>query len=271
MSYQQSYRPSGFNILPPVVKNLLIINAILYLAYEVFKRRFNIDLDDLLGLHYPSSPKYHWYQFFTYMFMHAGLEHIFFNMFALWTFGYVLENFWGPQRFLVYYLVTGLGAALVQVIYTYYQLHIIDAAIASLDPEAYLALAKKYYTGEEAIRIYEAMKTIPPIPGAMNVAVNELTAYRFFVEGVSTVGASGAVFGILLAFGMLFPNTELMMLFFPIPIKAKYFVILYGAIELFSGVYQAEGDFVAHFAHLGGMLFGFILIKIWQKDRSQFY
>jgi membrane associated rhomboid family serine protease len=272
MSYQQPYRPSGFNILPPVVKNLLIINAILYLAYEVFKRRYNIDLDDLLGLHFPTSPKYHWYQFFTYMFMHAGLEHIFFNMFGLWTFGYVLENFWGPQRFLFYYIVTGLGAAFVQIIYTYYQLNIIDAALATLDPDSYLKLMDHYFSGRDGIQnVYSALKENPHRLDALNVVRMDLTGLRSAIRDISTVGASGALFGILLAFGMLFPNTELMMLFFPIPIKAKYFVILYGAIELFSGVYQIEGDFVAHFAHLGGMLFGFILIKIWQKDRSQFY
>jgi membrane associated rhomboid family serine protease len=271
MSYQQPYRPSGFTLLPPVVKNLLIINGILFLATIAFKSRFHIDLDDLLGLHYPSSPKFHWYQFFTYMFMHAGFEHIFFNMFGLWTFGYVLENFWGPKRFLFYYIITGLGAAFIQTLYTAYQLHVIDTAIATLNPESFLSLAKRYYTGEGISRIYEALKLATPPAGAVNAAVTELTTYRTFVEGISTVGASGALFGILLAFGMLFPNTELMIIFFPVPIKAKYFVILYGLIELSSGVYQAEGDYVAHFAHLGGMLFGFILIKIWQKDRSTFY
>ena len=271
MSYQQQYRPSGFNILPPVVKNLLIINGIMFLATWAFKSRFNIDLNDMLGLHYPTSPKFHWYQFFTYMFMHGGFEHILFNMFGLWTFGYVLENFWGPQRFLFYYVITGLGAALIQTLYTYYQLHVIDTAIATLDPETVRSLLGPHFSGTVIQDLYNGLKAAHPSDSTIAEATQDLGAYRAFVEGISTGGASGALFGILLAFGMLFPNTELMMLFFPVPIKAKYFVTIYGCIELFSGVYQAEGDFVAHFAHLGGMLFGFILIKIWQKDRNKFY
>ena len=244
----------------------------MFLAFKAFESRMNIDLNDILGLHFPTSPKFHWYQFITYMFMHANIEHIFFNMFAVWTFGYVLENYWGPKRFIIFYIVTALGAALIQTLYTGYQLHILDAAIANPDPDSFLHLMSRYYPGPGIQEVYDAWKNSGEQSNAMSVAIRDLVNVRNqFVVDSYVVGASGALFGILLAFGMLFPNTELMMLFFPIPIKAKYFVILYGAIELFSGFSQIQGDSIAHFAHLGGMLFGFILIKVWQKDRKKFY
>jgi membrane associated rhomboid family serine protease len=272
LSYQQPYRPSSFNILPPVVKNILILNGIMFLAMEVFKSRFNIDLNDLLGLHYPTSEKFHWYQFLTYMFMHANFPHILFNMFAVWTFGYVLENYWGPKRFIIFYVVTAVGAAATQLFYTAYQLHAIDMAIANANPESYLALMHRYYSGPGVMEVYDAWKNnVQSTPSAIDVAMRDMTEIRMSIINSPVVGASGALFGILLAFGMLFPNTELIMLFFPIPIKAKYMVMIYGGIELFSGVSQVQGDMIAHFAHLGGMLFGFILIKIWQKDRNHFY
>jgi membrane associated rhomboid family serine protease len=165
------------------------------------------------------------------MFMHGSLTHILFNMFALWTFGTPLENFWGPKRFLTYYMLTGLGAAALHLGVGAWEVTQLQHAIAA---------------GQADPRMLDMILSIP------------------------TVGASGAIFGLLLAFGMLFPNTELMLIIFPIPIKAKYFVIGYGAIELFTGI-TGTNDGVAHFAHLGGMLFGFILIKIWQKDRTRFY
>ncbi len=276
MSYQQNYRPTGFSILPPVVKNILIINGILFLATAAFGARYNIDLNERLGLHYPTSSKFEWYQFLTYMFMHAkisegGIMHIFFNMYAVWMFGSVLENYWGPKRFLIFYIVTGLGAALIQTLYTGYQIHALDAVIANPDAEGYLKWMSKYYTGTGIREMFDELKKIPQQNGILTAAANDLSKLRMDMADITTVGASGAVFGLLLAFGMLFPNTELMILFFPIPIKAKIFVIIYGAVELFSGVAQTQGDNIAHFAHLGGMLFGFVLIKLWQKNRKFFY
>jgi membrane associated rhomboid family serine protease len=260
------------SLLPPVVKNLLIINGILFLAtYLALKSQYHLDLNEILGLHYPTSPKFHAYQFITYMFMHANLEHIFFNMFGLWTFGYVLENYWGPKRFLIYYVVTALGAAAIQTGFTAYEMHSFEAFMLQPDPETFRTLYGHYTNSVQVTDMYNAWKEHMQDPAFLvnaRTAVMELSDH---VRDGVIVGASGALFGILLAFGMLFPNRELLMLFFPVPIKAKYFVILYGGVELFSGLSRIQGDNIAHFAHLGGMLFGFILIKIWQKDRTQFY
>ncbi|MFI5150071.1 MAG: rhomboid family intramembrane serine protease [Bacteroidia bacterium] len=261
MSYEQQYRPSGFTMLPPVVKNLLIINVIMYLANLAFFSRFGIELNDILGLHYPTSTKFHWYQVFTHMFMHdrVNFQHILFNMFAVWMFGYILENYWGPRRFLIFYLITGLGAAFLQIIFTSYQLHEINVFLSNPSREAFDHIIGHYYSGQ-----------IPP-----NVPVADMVQFmnnEHLVElNRGCVGASGALFGILTGFGMLFPNTELIMIFFPIPIKAKYFVMIYAGIELFTGISRNPDDGVAHFAHIGGAIFGFILIKIWQRKRQHFY
>ena len=256
MDYQQQYRPAGFRLLPPVVKNILIINVIMFLASLAFKYRFQIDLRDLLGLHYPTSPSFHWYQVFTYMFMHEGWDHIFFNMFGVWMFGYVLENYWGPRRFIIFYLVTALGAAFIQTLYTGYQLHTITEAINNFSPEEYRKIMSHYFEDPAILN---------------NASIANLSDLMGLIRNERCIGASGALFGILLAYGMIFPNTELIMIFFPIPIKAKYFVAIYAGIELFSGLSQVAGDNIAHFAHLGGALFGVILILIWKRNRKFFY
>ena len=229
-------RSSGFlGNIPTVTKNIIIINIICWFAEIVFAKR-GIDLTGILGLHFFESDSFNIYQFITYMFMHdpTGIGHVFFNMFAVFMFGPTLESLWGPKRFLTFYMVTGIGAGIVQQLawaFDYHQL-LLDSAM-------------QMNTGVEAIA---------------------QSAYLF----MPTVGASGAVFGILLAFGMLFPNVQLMLLFPPIPIKAKWFVIGYGLMELFLGVANFSGDNVAHFAHLGGMLFGIFMILYWRKnDRSR--
>lgn len=210
-----------------------------------------MDLVTILGLHYPSSSAFRPYQLITYMFMHGSFMHLFFNMFALWMFGNTLENYWGSKRFLIYYMVTGLGAALIQFLVTYLRLADLYEQVS---PELLEMIATQ---GAELLQTNRNF--IDPAAAQINAMVNS-----------PMVGASGAVFGILLAFGMLFPDT-LLYIYFAIPIKAKWFVILYGALELFSGIANNEGDNVAHFAHLGGMLFGFILIKYWQKSSNRFH
>lgn len=235
-----------------MVKNLILANVLFYLATIVLKQT-GTDLTSILGLYFPLSEKFRLHQFFTYMFMHStrGLGHIFFNMFALYMFGRVLESVWGPKRFLLFYLVTGVGAALLHVVVTYFEYH---AVISKMTPENIA------YVKEMGGQIWaEGKNYSEPLAGKLNAILN-----------TPTVGASGAVFGILLGFGMLFPNTELMLLFPPIPIKAKYFVIGYGVLELFFGVSGIQGG-VAHFAHLGGMLFGYLLIRYWNKNSKRFY
>ena len=244
MSYQQ-YRPNSFKLLPPVVKNLLILNGLFYLATLAIESQYKIDLSEMLGLHYPLAESFRPYQLVTYMFMHGSFMHLFFNMFALWMFGNVLEDYWGPKKFLTYYMVTGIGAGLMQIIVTYFRLNSLYAQISPEDLNMVMT------QGAGILR--EGKNFIDTTSGEINVLLN-----------TATIGASGAVFGILLAFGMLFPNT-LLYVYFAIPIKAKWFVMIYGAMELFSGIANKPEDNVAHFAHLGGMLFGFILIKLWQK------
>lgn len=241
-----NYRPSPFAGLPPVTKNLLIINALFLLATWVVRNTFGVDLNSYLGLYFPLSENFHPAQFGTYMFMHADLMHLFFNMFALFMFGRVLETYWGPKKFFLYYIITGVGAAVIQLIFKYIDY---NSAISLLTEEQ---VAIVFEQGAQALREYKNFTN--PDMAKFNIVLNS-----------SMVGASGAVFGILLAFGMLFPNTELMLLFPPIPIKAKYFVIIYGVVELFMGVANFSFDNVAHWAHLGGMIFGFILIKYWDK------
>lgn len=244
----------GFNRFggtPPVIKNLIYLNVIMFIATWVLDTSYKLDLTNLLGLHYPSSDLFKPVQVVTHMFMHGGVWHIFFNMFALWMFGKILESVWGSQRFFIYYIVTGIGAAAIHLFVTYLR---INNLVADMDPE----LVAQVYREGAGVFIQKLNYTHPDM-AELNLLIN-----------TPTVGASGAVYGVLLAFGMLFPNTELMFLFPPVPIKAKYVVIGYGAIELFTGLTQ-PGSNVAHFAHLGGMLFGFILIKFWSKKRTNFY
>ena len=231
-------------MLPPVVKNLLIINTLFFLATMAFSG-LGLDLTRYLGLFFPSSKQFGVWQLVTYMFMHGGLMHIFFNMFALWMFGNVLENVWGPKKFLNYYLITGIGAGLTQILVAYIRL---KSHELSLSPEE----VKMIYNDGYQI-LMSGKNYSNPAMGFYNIITN-----------VPTIGASGAVFGILLAFGMMFPNS-LIYVYFAIPVKAKYFVMIYGAIELISGISNNANDNVAHFAHLGGMVFGYFVIVYWKK------
>lgn len=268
----EQYRPTGFRILPPVVKNLLIINGLFFLATIASQSAFRIDLTDTLGMHYFGSEKFRPYQIITYMFMHGGFGHIFFNMFAVWMFGNVLENYWGPKRFLSYYMITGIGAILIQMLVMYIGIssvqHIIEAYISNPSPGNFENILtdhfKGYYNPEVVNSFLVNFSDKPNDAFLAQQSVNILNSLLKFKMDIPTVGASGAIFGILLAFGMLFPNS-LIYVYFAIPIKAKWFVIIYGAIELYSGIANNPGDNVAHFAHLGGMLFGIILILYWKK------
>ncbi len=240
----QQYSPKGFSFLPPVVKNLLIINGLMFLATITLSTQ-GIDLVNILGLHYFSSEKFQVYQLISHMFMHGGFNHVLFNMFALWMFGYMLENVWGSKRFLQYYIYTGLGAALIQLLVTYIRISVLES---QMDPASI----------ETVLR-----DGLGVLDRGMNYTNDQMASLNAMIN-TSMVGASGAVFGILLAFGMMFPNTKLY-LYFLFPIKAKYFVIGYGLVELIFGIANRPGDHVARFAHLGGMIVGFLLIKLWKR------
>ncbi|MCK5134596.1 MAG: rhomboid family intramembrane serine protease [Bacteroidales bacterium] len=233
---------------PPVVKNLIIINVVMLLGLFLFQQLFHSNLNGILGLFYFQSPMFKPWQLVTHMFMHGGLTHIFFNMWALWIFGKTLESVWGSKRFLIYYLATGLGAAFFHMLVTYIQ----------LAPD--LAALKAAYSVN---RINMALLNEILQPGNQFYSLG-----RDLIR--PTVGASGAVYGVLLAFGMLFPNTPLFIIPIPFPIKAKWLVIGFGVLELYLGVTQSGGN-IAHFAHLGGMIFGFILIKYWNRFTQNFY
>ena len=228
-----------FGNLPQVVKNLVIINALFFLATIVMEKQ-NINLIAELGLFYLDSPFFHPYQLVTHFFMHGGFFHILFNMFALVVFGAHLERMWGAKKFLLFYFVTALGAALLHM-------------------------------GVMGFEIYQL--TGSAFPGfeigdpITSVEMDRATD----IMSIPTVGASGAVYGLIEAFAMLFPNTKLMLLFPPIPIKAKWLALGLAAFAVYQGYRDADGDSVAHFAHLGGMIFGFIMVKIWQKDTNTFY
>jgi len=241
----------GFSALPPVVKNLILINVLLLVATLTAKSVFSVDLTSILALYFPKSEMFKPLQILTHMFMHADFWHLFFNMFALYMFGGILENVWGPKRFFIYYMICGIGAAFTHeavIAFQYNQL------VQSIGPDNLQVVI------DEATTLFrQGQGFTDPDMLKLQMLLN-----------TPTVGASGAVFGILLAFGVLFPNTQLMLLFPPIPIKAKYFVLGYGAIELYLAVTQ-PGSNIAHAAHLGGMLFGYIMIRYWRKTTTTLY
>jgi membrane associated rhomboid family serine protease len=266
-----------FRNLPPVIKNLIILNVLMILAAWVIKSRFGVDLDNWLGYHYFGSKLFKPYQLVTYMFMHAplgngGFLHIFFNMYALFIFGVMLENVWGGRRFFIYYILCGLGAIMFQSMVNYFQFahitHEFTQVMASYSPKSFLEFAQNNFPFLD-FTAGSSNYNLLLNSGAREATLrfNEMMQMQM---SIPTVGASGAVYGILLAFGMIFPNAQLMLLFPPIPIKAKWLVIIYGGIELSLGVTQS-GSNIAHFAHLGGMIFGFILIKLWKRNRNNLY
>jgi len=266
----QAYRAPLFGNLPPVIKNLLIINILLFLA-DMALPTIGIDITRFLALHNIQSEYFRPFQFVTHMFMHGGLTHIFFNMFALVMFGRMLEMVWGAKRFLIFYFVTGLGAAALHSAVNFISLSGMQTAITAFNntpsPELFLTFIREYLPNASA-GVNDFISSYSSNPNQHSYTQEAMLimdkVYTMNLN-IPTVGASGAVFGVLLAFGMLFPNTQLMLLFPPIPIKAKYFVLIYGAIELFAAVIPQPGDNVAHFAHLGGMIFGFFLIKYWNN------
>lgn len=239
-------------MLPPVTKNLLIINVLVWLTQVVMLGN-GIDLSSWLALHYPASPRFGIQQLVTYMFLHGSWMHIFFNMFALFMFGRTLEQAWGAKRFLTFYFVTGIGAGLLHLFVAFIR---IQALQADLPPEM---IREVYMNGANLLA--SGRNYVNSTLASLNLLIN-----------TPAVGASGAVFGILLAFGMLFPNAQLFIIPIPFPIKAKYFVIIYGVISLVAGVANRPGDNIAHFAHLGGMLFGILMILYWRKkDKKRGY
>lgn len=226
------FRPGRFEILPTIIKNLLIINGLVFLAQITLGNQ--LPLDDWFALHTWQSPLFKPWQFVTHMFMHGNFTHLLGNMFVLWMFGSVLENLWGPKRFLTFYLICGLGAALCHMLVLYYEMQPVVHAFEKLPFEQ-----QQEILYSDRFRLNEA-----------------------------TLGASGAVFGCLAAFGYLFPNTYIY-IYFLLPLKAKWFVLIYAGFELMQAIQNSAGDNVAHVAHLGGALFGVILVYYWNKNNKK--
>ncbi len=274
-----NYKTSGLFSTPPVVKNIIYINILVFiLTYVVFSANEAV-ITNLFALHYFKSPYFHWWQFISHMFMHAGFDniyHIIFNMFGLWMFGRVLEGVWGGRRFLIYYMVTGIGAALFYTLVNYFSYSGMEAAISAFantpTPDLCARLMHKYFEFDFNNNVGFLNEWATDIHNYDYINQANLILHQDYLRVISepTVGASGAVFGVLLGLAMLFPNTPLFIFFIPIPIKAKWVVLGYGLIELYSGLAQTDSN-IAHFAHLGGMLFGFILIKYWGTKRDTFY
>ena len=216
------------NNIPSITKNLLIINVLAFFATWVFEKQ-GLDLTATFGLHFFMAKNFSFYQLVTYLFMHGSFMHLFFNMFAVWMFGTVMERVWGPKRFLIYYLVCGIGAGIIQEGVQY-----INYANENLAAYDFVMTSSGRITTEAYLNLW------------------------------TTVGASGAVYAILLAFGMTFPNERMFIIPFPFPIKAKWLIGGYIVIEVWSAL-NTPGDGIAHMAHLGGMLFGFLLIRYWRN------
>lgn len=286
----QHYSPGRFEVLPPIIKNLLIINVLVFLAQST------ADLwglgewfTDYFALHSLQSPLFRPHQLITHLFMHGDFFHLFFNMFALWMFGNILENIWGPKRFLWFYMLSGLGAAAMHLSVLFIEYNQLMRDIALLQqlptPDNFSAFVEKYprilllqfrdgadlpFTPREIHSLMTDWANDPRNSNYIDMALMYAKGYGKFSLNIPTVGASGAVFGALAAFGYLFPNTYIYIYFF-FPIKAKWFVILYAGAELWMGIRNSGGN-VAHFAHLGGALIGFLLAYYWNKtNRRTFY
>ncbi|MBR5706159.1 MAG: rhomboid family intramembrane serine protease [Bacteroidaceae bacterium] len=220
------------NKLPPITKNLLIINVLCWMG-TLALAKYGIDLHKLLGLHFFLAPSFKIWQLVTYQFLHEGFQHIFFNMFAVWMFGRIMEMQWGSKRFLIFYLLCGIGAGLMQELCQFVQ--------------------------------YE----IALVNSGLEITPQVVDDLRSYMNAFLTVGASGAVYGILLGYGMTFPDNQLFIIPFPFPIKAKWLVVGYIILELGLGIRGSAADNVAHFAHLGGMLTGFLILLYWKRKERK--
>ena len=260
--------------LTPAAKNILIINGIIFILSDFVGLRSYII--ESFGMRYFHSENFQPYQILTYMWVHGGFGHLFSNMFSVLIFAPILERVWGSKKFLIYYLATGIGAGILYSGINYYENYSFEVKVKSYEqnpsPESFRKLilnnSSEYYN-----QLYDFIDSYEQNPSNSNdnlsiAYANDLLKVK---SDVPMVGASGAVFGILLAFAMLFPNMELMLLFFPIPIKAKYVVLVYGIYELWSEINRMPGDNVAHFAHLGGMLIGYLILKYWKRKYGTFY
>ncbi len=265
-----------FRQLTPMVKNLLIINIGLFAIGNFI----SYDINGFFSFYGFSSPEFQPYQLFTHMFLHANLGHLFGNMIGLFVFGSLLERFWGSNKFLTYYLITGLGAGILFGAVNWYEFKQTEKTMQTYaeqpSPGRYFSFMREnnstnFTNHRERMKIGEAYEANPKSQEITQKSISIVKNLTNAIKSIPMLGASGAIFGLIIAMALLFPNTMLYLMFPPIPIKMKYFALFYGLYSIYSIVKAAPNDNVAHFAHLGGMLIGFILIKIWNKDRKSFY
>ena len=277
------FRPSSFQILPPVIKNLLIINGLFFLAQNTLQGpSISFSFEDTLALHAWQSSLFKPWQLITHMFLHGDLGHIFGNMFGLWMFGSVLENLWGSKRFLTFYLICGLGAALIHLLFLswelmpimkdydiIYQMH---ANGGEYQSDAMINFIVKYHVGfQNTSDLIGYMQANPGNAEIMSKVFQNISSFYQNMLNTSTIGASGAVFGVLAAFVYLFPNTYLY-IYFLIPVKAKWIGLLYFGFELYSAIRNSAGDNVARWAHVGGAIVGLLIVITWNKtNKKTFY
>ncbi len=261
--------------ISPMVKYILIINVVVLLVQSFLSLPFA----DWFGLRVIFADDFQPFQFVTYMWVHGGLWHLFGNMFAVFIFGPLLEQFWGSKRFLTFYLICGIGAGVLFGVADFFEKYDLkrdtEAYMADPNPEAFQIFVLDHRVSQRAVEeLANFADRYFENPNSSNLEAQSKAYVQQIYDvysNIPMVGASGAVFGILMAFGMLFPNTQLMLLFPPIPVKAKYVVLFYGLYEVYAEFSRTPGDNIAHLAHLGGMLIAFIMIKYWQKKSDRFY
>ena len=271
------FRPSRFEILPMIIKNLLIVNVLFFLAQKTIGSQGLFDMEDVLALHHVRSPLFKPWQLITHMFLHGNLMHLFGNMFALWMFGSVLENLWGPKRFLTFYFICGIGAALLHLAFLWYDYHTLLQDFMQLKltptPELMTNFYQRWGLFQDATAgnlLTEYLRD-PSNTFVQSKTVSYISDITYRAISTPTLGASGAVFGVMAAFVYLFPNTYIYLYFF-VPVKAKWIGLIYFGIEIYYAWQNSEGDNVARWAHIGGAIVGFILVITWnKKKRKEFY
>lgn len=254
-----------FNNIPTITKNLLILNA-LFFAAKYLAMASGYDLDILLGAFYPESVNFKSYQIISHMFMHGDTMHFFFNMFALWMFGGSVERALGEKKYVILYFVAGLGAFALFNLTNYFEINGLKESLNNVD--ALLSINEYSQLSPTGENLFDQMNNNYGHWIKANNLPQQQESYNLYTSySIPMVGASGAIFGVLAAYGMIFPNAVLMLIFPPIPMKAKYFIPIYIAIELYLAVQANPGDNVAHYAHIGGAIIGFILVKMWKKNQ----
>ncbi len=262
-----------FRNLTPVVKNILLITIGVFLITSFLMPQLNT----LFALYYVQSNRFFPFQFLTYMFMHADWWHLFSNMFGLFIFGPLLEQFLGPKKILALWMVCGVGSGLLYSGYTAFKMHQLDETVTQFyedpSPERFSTFISqnRHYYNPAIFDLVDDYSRNPEDPDLIKRAQDNMSGVRNLQANIPMVGASGALFGILIAFGMLFPNTQLFLLFPPMPVKAKYLVLFYGLYTVYSVISNNPMDNVAHFAHLSGLVIGAIMIYYWKKSRKDFY